>query len=118
MYLTCEEKNEIICISNAHSHDILLFRIKVRVRSQAHNHDKEAIGSQRQTRLAEHISPPLAALHLSTPSRTPRTLHFGGRTAVVAVVGGAVVVFVVVAFHEALVVRRIGIADLVVEQTR
>lgn len=46
----------------------LKFRVKVRVRSQANDHDKQAIGSQRQTCFAEHISPPLATLHLGAPS--------------------------------------------------
>jgi hypothetical protein len=93
----------------------LLFRIKVRVRRQANNHNKEAISSQRQTRFAEHISPPLAALHLGAPGRMPRALCVCWRAGLV-IIRGAVVVFVVIAFHEALVVRGVGVADFVVEE--
>ena len=72
MYVTCEKDKKSIFISNAaHHHAILLFHIKVSVRSQADDHDKEAVGSQCQTRFAEHVSPPLAALHLLAPSGTP-----------------------------------------------
>jgi len=105
----------IMCISITHRRAILLFRVKVSVRSQADNHDKEAVGSQRQTGLAEHIPPPLASLHFGAPSRTPRALHFCCRTALIAVIRGAVVIFIVVAFHEALVVGRIRVTDLVIE---
>jgi hypothetical protein len=90
MKTTGKNKKEIVYINNTSQHPpssnlSLLFRIKVRVRSQANNHNKEAISSQRQTRLAEHIPPPLAALHLGAPSRMPRALSICRRVGLVIV---------------------------------